>query len=312
LTEKIRKVIVYGEKVERTFDSAAARYLEDYGHKKSLDRDIVTIKAVLGYIGALPLTQIHAGSLELFIRDRKMAGISAGTINRDIAIIRRILTLSARLWRDEKGRPWIDTVPMFPMVPGPKRKPRPISHAEEKLLLQALPKYLAEMVQFALHTGLRDQEICGMKWTDETKVQGLDTTVLIITEDRAKNTYERIVPLNKIARSLIASRRGNKSEYIFDLDGAKLSRINNRAWRDAIKKTGLQGVRVHDLRHTFGMRLRAEGVTHEDRQDLLGHLAGRITTHYSRVQIKQLIDCVELLCAEKQPELTLIRNRKVG
>jgi len=38
---------------------------------------------------------------------------------------------------------------------------------------------------------------------------------------------------------------------------------------------------VHDLKHTFGRRLRAAGVSFEDRQDLLGHRSGRITTHYS-------------------------------
>ena len=43
--------------------------------------------------------------------------------------------------------------------------------------------------------------------------------------------------------------------------------------------------RVHDVRHTFGMRLRAANVSYEDRQDLLGHHEARITTHYSRVDI---------------------------
>jgi len=55
-----------------------------------------------------------------------------------------------------------------------------------------------------------------------------------------------------------------------------------------------------------GMRLRSAGVSFEDRQDLLGHYAGRITTHYSKAEIGRLIDYVELLCAETKPELTLI------
>jgi len=47
----------------------------------------------------------------------------------------------------------------------------------------------------------------------------------------------------------------------------------------------------------------------EDRQDLLGHHAGRITTQYSRVEIARLIECVELLCSEeKRPEITLVRR----
>ncbi|WP_031431798.1 tyrosine-type recombinase/integrase [Methylomicrobium album] len=86
--------------------------------------------------------------------------------------------------------------------------------------------------------------------------------------------------------------------------------MNNRAWRKARTAAGLSEVRVHDLRHTFGMRLRAAGVDLEDRQDLLGHHNGNITTHYSKVEIACLIECVELLCCEghQRPELTLLKR----
>ncbi len=48
---------------------------------------------------------------------------------------------------------------------------------------------------------------------------------------------------------------------------------------------GLKHVKVHDLKHTYGRRLRAAGVSFEDRQDLLGHKSGRITTHYSAAEL---------------------------
>lgn len=308
LIEQRRKVVVYGERLERTFNDAAARFIEEYEHKRSLDRDITTLKAVMPYIGEFPLLKIHSGVLDDFIRDRKRAGISAGTLNRDMAIIRRVLSLSARLWRDEQGRPWLDTVPMLPTVQGEKRKPRPINWQEQESFLKQLPTYLSEMALFALNTGLRDQEICAMKWEDECRVNGLDASVFIISETRAKNEHERIVPLNSVAQSIVASRRGNQSDYVFSFEGRKLDRMNNRAWRKAREAVGLKTVRVHDLRHTFGMRLRAAGVSFEDRQDLLGHHAGRITTHYSKVEIARLIECVELLCEARKPELTLIRR----
>lgn len=76
--------------------------------------------------------------------------------------------------------------------------------------------------------------------------------------------------------------------------------MNNKAWRKAREAVGLNAVRVHDLRHTFGKRLRAVGVSLKDRQDLLRHHAWRITTEYSKVEIANLIDCVELLCEEKR------------
>ncbi|MGZ8903934.1 MAG: tyrosine-type recombinase/integrase, partial [Methylobacter sp.] len=310
LTEKLRKVYVYGERIERTFNHAAARFIDEYGHKRSLDRDITTLKAVMPYIGGMPLLQIHSGSLDEFIKHRKQTGITAGTLNRDMAVIRRVLSLSSRLWRDDQGRPWLDTVPMLPTIQGEKRKPRPINWQEQERLLKALPAYLAEMALFVLHTGLRDQELCTLKWADECKVNGMEATVFVITEDRAKNSYERIVPLNSVAQSIVSARRGGHSEYVFEFKGTKLERMNNRAWRKAREAVGLKDVRVHDLRHTFGMRLRAAGVSFEDRQDLLGHHAGRITTHYSKVEISRLIECVELLCNERKPELTLIRNAK--
>jgi hypothetical protein len=39
----------------------------------------------------------------------------------------------------------------------------------------------------------------------------------------------------------------------------------------------LPQVRVHDLKHTFGRRLRAAGVSFDDRQGLIGHRSARIT-----------------------------------
>jgi len=189
LTAELRETRVYGERIQRTFDEAAARFVEEYGFKRSIDRDIVTLKAVMPYIGQMQLLKIHSGVFDEYIRDRKKTGITAGTLNRDMAIIRRLLSLSARMWRDEQGRPWLDTVPMLPLIQGEKRKPRPISWNEQDRLLKALPEYLAEMALFALNTGLRDQEICGMKWLDECNVQGLDATVFIISQERAKNEH---------------------------------------------------------------------------------------------------------------------------
>ncbi len=55
-------------------------------------------------------------------------------------------------------------------------------------------------------------------------------------------------------------------------------------------------VRVHDLKHTFGHRLRAAGVPFEERQDLLGHRSGRITTHYSAPDIARLLEAAERVC----------------
>ncbi len=69
-------------------------------------------------------------------------------------------------------------------------------------------------------------------------------------------------------------------------------------------------VRVHDLKHTFGRRLRAAGVGFEDRQDLLGHRSGRITTHYSAAELSRLLDAANLVCERNgtRPELVVLNG----
>jgi integrase len=85
------------------------------------------------------------------------------------------------------------------------------------------------------------------------------------------------------------------------------------AWRTARKKAGLPDVRVHDLKHTFGTRLRHAGVSLEDRQDLLGHKSDRITTHYSAPELMKLIEASERVCGDhwhKFGTMVILRTKK--
>ena len=52
---------------------------------------------------------------------------------------------------------------------------------------------------------------------------------------------------------------------------------------------GFRNIRVHDLKHTFGRRLRAAGISFEDRQDLLGQSSSRVTMHYSTAELQNLV-----------------------
>jgi integrase len=101
--------------------------------------------------------------------------------------------------------------------------------------------------------------------------------------------------------------------------------MNNTAWKAARERaadqwtqlhaqeapSGFRRVRVHDLKHTFGRRLRACGVSFEDRQDLLGHRSGRITTHYSPPELANLIKAAESVCdgnSRNSPATTWLRR----
>ena len=172
------------------------------------------------------------------------------------------------------------------------------------------------MVLFAVNTGCRDQEICSLRWEWEMKVPELNASVFIIPGTAVKNGEDRLVVLNKIARSVIEEARGQHPECVFTYSDRPVARMLNSAWKKARLRSGLGNVRVHDLKHTFGRRLRAAGVGFEDRQDLLGHKSGRITTHYSAAEIGNLITAANRVCEiEKSintPTLTLLRCTGTG
>jgi hypothetical protein len=90
----------------------------------------------------------------------------------------------------------------------------------------------------------------------------------------------------------------------------RLGGVLNSAWLRSRKEAGLPQVRVHDLKHTFGRRLRAAGVSFEDRQDLLGHVSGRITTHYSAAELSRLVEAANKVCETdgRKPELVVLRG----
>ena len=167
------------------------------------------------------------------------------------------------------------------------------------------------MALFKVNAGLRDKEVCNLRWEWEVPVPELNTRVFIIPGKRVKNGEERLVIMNRVAQPVIDSARGEHPAYVFTLRGMPITAMGNSAWFSARVRVGLPQVRVHDLKHTFGRRLRAAGVSFEDRQDLLGHKSGRITTHYSAAELANLIDAANQVCAmqsRKSPALVLLEQ----
>ncbi len=161
---------------------------------------------------------------------------------------------------------------------------------------------------FAVNTGCRDAEICNLLWDWEVDVPELGTSIFIIPGSRVKNGDERVVVLNRIARSVVEARRGQHVTNLFTFGCVPVKHMLNSDWKKARAIAGLDQVRVHDLKHTFGRRLRAAGVSFEDRQDLLGHRSGRIISHYSAAELSGLIEAAEKVCERdgRRPEIVVL------
>jgi len=82
--------------------------------------------------------------------------------------------------------------------------------------------------------------------------------------------------------------------------------MNNNAWQRVRREAGLQGVRIHDLRHTFACRLRAVGVSMEDREVLLGHANHSMAGHYASADVGRLLKQANLIL-NRQETRTVLR-----
>jgi integrase len=308
--EQLRQSHLFGVRAKRTFDDAAAKYLLDHQDKVSIESDIYHLERLMPYIGQYTLDQIHDGTLEAFVRERKARGLANKTINLGLTLVRRMLNLAARKWRDDNGKTWLETPPLLTLLPliGHQREPRPITWAEQRELIPRLPDHLARMVLFDLNTGVRDEVVCGLKWEWEIAVPELGISVFEIPRESVKGRKRsRVLVCNSVAQSIIESVRGMHEEFVFVWTrgvkkvyvGGSMETMNNTAWQRARKEIGIPDLHIHDLRHTVGMRLREAEVREETIADILWHVRPGITAHYSVAQCAELVDALNRITDER-------------
>ena len=84
--------------------------------------------------------------------------------------------------------------------------------------------------------------------------------------------------------------------------------MNNTAWQRARREAGLQPVRIHDLRATFACRLRAVGVSMEDREILLGHANHSMAGHYASADVGRLLNKANLILNREETRTVRVAN----
>ena len=120
----------------------------------------------------------------------------------------------------------------------------------------------------------------------------------------------------KVTGSYFSSPVVNAILRSYSLRGNPMQKLRGNAWRKTWEVSGLptdKGVLkgAHNLRHTFGRRLRAAGVPIEVSKALLGYSNGDITTHYSAAEIEELREASERIVRRdiaQMPTLFWVKN----
>ena len=138
-----------------------------------------------------------------------------------------------------------------------KRRERIVLTDEEiKALIQASGPKLLLYVGFYLFMGMRNMEICKLRW-DEIDFKN---KALFINKKSNRTRKARSIPINGFVIELLTQRqKSNKTKWVFpsSVSGSKLGHLSPaggimKSWNTAIAKAGIKRpITPHDLRATF-------------------------------------------------------------
>ncbi|GJE18723.1 tyrosine-type recombinase/integrase [Methylobacterium marchantiae] len=292
-----------------TFMAATARYWAEVGEgtatPKKAEAELHRLAALVGE--KTPLREITDDLVAKLVAQRRReyvkgeparGRISASTVNRTTTqLLRRILTRAKLVWKEK--------LPDEPnwrvhMLKEPKERVRELRYdEEEKLDAAERADYKAPRI-FAQVTGLRRREVAGLRWSQVDFANG---TISVV----GKGDKPHVLPITDELQDLLVPLQGHHPEAVFTFVAQKnrlCPRTKTRYVKGqrypvtyeglgthfgrTVRKAGIKGFRIHDLRHTAATRtLRATGNLRLVQQ-MLAHSSPTTTAKYAHATLEDM------------------------
>lgn len=284
-----------GERPRYCWEQAVERYLLERAELPSIEDYKLHLRSLHKHLYGKFLDEISRDVLDHVARARKAEGVSNATVNRVLETARAILRCAVREWN------WLESTPAVRMLPEPKRRVRWLTREEADKLLTLLPQHLAEMARFSLATGLRKGNVTGLQWSQVD----LKRRVAWFHADQMKNKKTLAVPLNAEAVLVLRRQEGKHPTRVFTYRGKPVHQVNTKAWKQSLKRAGIESFRWHDLRHTWASWHVQSGTPLQVLQELGGWGSYEMVLRYAHLSAAHLADYAERLCRPKAVDRTL-------
>jgi integrase len=234
----------------------------------------------LGDIRIADLATLH---IDRYKRLRKSEDGHGGTktanatVNRELALLRRGLTLGRR-----QEPPMVVREFFIEMLPENNVRQGFLNDDEYPALLAALPDYLKTIFAIAYETGIRKEQLRQLNWPQVS----FERRVIVWLPDQTKPKATHDIPFMGDMEQLLRAAfkdRNPACEAVFQIEGKRLGSFR-KAWASSCTHAGVPGLLFHDLRRTAGRRLEDAGVPRTIAMRITGHKTESMYIRYAGVR----------------------------
>lgn len=263
--------------VERKIESRLRKY---FGNRKALD---MTSAVIAEYIRC---------------RRAEKEKPANGTINRELACVRRALKLGSM-----QDPPLVYRVPHFPMLPEAEPREGTLTHEKYRAVRDNLPGYARIALVIAYHTGARKGELRQIrKERINLKAGRIDLPGRTTKGRRARflPIYGDMAPELEMAIAAGA----NECPYLIQDEGNPVYDWE-KAWATACEAAGVAGTLFHDLRRTALTNMIEAGLSEKEAMEISGHRTRAVFDRYHIVgerRLKEMAGKLEIHLKAKEKE----------
>ena len=285
-TERLIEIGQYQDMSEAnktTLQMLLERYEREVSSKKRTKADKQYIKNILKHkFVTKVLTHINSSDIAAF-RDERLKTITGSSVNRELSVISDCIKKAMTEWQC-----YIAENPVKPRLrceENPRRVRRLEPGEYEKLMSSCKMNraFWCPIIDFAIHTAMRRGELLEITWD----MIHMDLKYITLPEQITKTKRVRNVPLQPNALEVLRKLPRSLNGRVFPIG------IKNfeRSWTAICKRSGVKGLRFHDLKREAISRLFEKGLSVSEVQLFCGNSLSSLsvyTQHNSTTLAKKL------------------------
>ena len=201
------------------------------------------------------------------------------------------------------------------LLPAKSKRDVELTQEEAKALIGLLAEPMASIVEFAIYSGFRKENILSLR-IESVRLHDLTPTgeVELVVKGGRREVFPLAPVAVEVLKRVIAGRR-NGYVFVNPETGSRYQCIN-QSFDRAVRKLGLMAcdgtkLRLHDLRHVFATWLHREGVSLDALRSLLGHRDRATTDRYAsvnRLEVGKLLALMPSLREARQERPVVLRR----